>query len=262
MEHGSITVPLRRTSERRASNVGGMDDMIPKASAQVLDLLAGGAAQRLPRHRHQLSREDVLQAQRARISAAAIELFADTGYAATTVLHIAQRAGVSRKTFYELYPSKEAVFLDTYQTLGALLKKIGLSATTSQRPAGNIEQVSRSIATLLETMAANGSATRMFYLEAVGAGPRVRTRRNAAIDEFVAAITPGMQELRRLTDPHLPPLTSRHCHLIVAASIELITEFLADHQPGDLAALTSDLTEVVRLIAIPNHPEQNPPPKG
>ncbi|AMT73794.1 hypothetical protein ABG82_13105 [Mycobacteroides immunogenum] len=111
-------------------------------------------------------------------------------------------------------------------------------------------------------MAANGSATRMFYLEAVGAGPRVRTRRNAAIDEFVAAITPGMQELRRLTDPHLPPLTSRHCHLIVAASIELITEFLADHQPGDLAALTSDLTEVVRLIAIPNHPEQNPPPKG
>ncbi|WP_231897053.1 TetR/AcrR family transcriptional regulator [Mycobacteroides stephanolepidis] len=233
-----------------------MGEMIPDASAQVLDLLAGGAPQHLPRHRHQLSRDDVLQAQRARISVAAMELFADAGYAATTVLHVAQKAGVSRKTFYELYPSKEAVFLDTYQTLGALLKKLGLNTPAERPPAGSLEQVSLSIAALLETMAANGAATRMFYLEALGAGPRVRARRNDAIDEFAAAIAPGMQELRRSADPTLPPLGRRLSHLIVAACIELITEFLADHDPSELPMLTSDLTEVVRAIAIPNHPEQ------
>ncbi|TDZ92998.1 TetR/AcrR family transcriptional regulator [Mycobacteroides salmoniphilum] len=233
-----------------------MDEIIPGASEQVLDLLAGGAPQHLPRHRHQLSRNDVLQAQRARISAAAIELFAEAGYACTTVLHIAQKAGVSRKTFYELYSSKEAVFLDAYQTLGALLKKLGLNAPAEQRSSASLEQVAVSIATLLKTMGANGSATRMFYLEALGAGPRVRARRNDAIDEFTAAIAPGMRELRRSADPTLPPLGHRLPHLIVAACIELITEFLADHDPNELPTLTSDLTEVVRAIAIPTYPEQ------
>lgn len=236
-----------------------MDEVTPGTSERVLDLLAGGVPQHLPRHRHQLSRDDVLQAQRARISAAAIELFAEAGYAATTVLHIAQKAGVSRKTFYELYPSKEAVFLDTYQTLGALLKKLGLNTPAEQRSSASLEQVAVSIATLLKTMAANGSATRMFYLEALGAGSQVRTRRNDAIDEFVTAIEPGMRELRRAADPKLAPLGRTLCHLIVAASIELITEFLADHDPSELPALTSDLTEVVRAIAIPNYPEQNSP---
>ncbi|MUM17613.1 hypothetical protein BI330_14400 [Mycobacterium sp. CBMA 623] len=103
-------------------------------------------------------------------------------------------------------------------------------------------------------MGTNASATRMFYLEALGAGPRVRVRRNEAIDEFVDAITPGYRQLRRRLDPQLPALSRRLCHLIVAASVELITEFLAAHSPSQLPYLTDDLTEIVRAIAIPNHP--------
>src|SRR5205814_6523411 len=36
------------------------------------------------------------------------------GYAATTVADVVRAAGVSRSTFYELFASKEACFLDAY----------------------------------------------------------------------------------------------------------------------------------------------------
>ncbi|MDM2646957.1 helix-turn-helix domain containing protein [Mycobacteroides abscessus] len=237
-----------------------MDEMIPERATPLLDLLTEGVPRRLPRHRHGLSREAVLHAQRARISAAAIELFAETGYAETSVLHIARKAGVSRKTFYALYPSKEEVFLDAYQTLGALLRKLGLGAVPDEHHSGGIDRLHGSIRALLETMAANGSATRMFYLEALGAGTRVRSRRNEAIDQFVDAAVPGLQALRADLEPGLPRLSRQLCHLIVAASIELITEFLADHDPAELPRLVPDLIETVRAIATPNHSALDSPP--
>ena len=233
-----------------------MDKTSARVPSPILDLLTAGVGRPRRRPRPHQGRQDGLRAPRARISAAAIELFAESGYAATTVLDIAQKAGVSRKTFYELYPTKEAVFLDAYQTLGALLTKLGLGTASQQHPT-SLDHVRDSTRKLLETMGANGSATQMFYLEALGAGPRVRARRNEAIDEFVDAVAPGFRELRAHLDPELPALSRRLCHLIVAASIELITEFLADHDPSQLPDLTDDLTEIIRAIAIPNHPITN-----
>jgi AcrR family transcriptional regulator len=50
---------------------------------------------------------------RRRITEAALELFEEQGYPATTVDHITERAGLSRRTFFHHFPSKDAVlFLD------------------------------------------------------------------------------------------------------------------------------------------------------
>jgi len=50
---------------------------------------------------------------RARIAAAARELFTAQGYERTTVETIAERAGVSRRTFFRHFPSKDdAIFPD------------------------------------------------------------------------------------------------------------------------------------------------------
>jgi hypothetical protein len=93
----------------------------------------------------------------------------------------------------------------------------------------------------------------VFFLEAVGAGQRVRIRRNEAIHEFVRAIAPAMGDLRSRTDPALPPLTNKMCHLVVASGIELITEYLADHEPPTLPELAPQIAELVRLIVIPGY---------
>jgi AcrR family transcriptional regulator len=57
---------------------------------------------------------DVASSQRARLLAAMATAVARKGYAATTVADVVSTAGVSRSTFYELFASKEACFLDAY----------------------------------------------------------------------------------------------------------------------------------------------------
>jgi AcrR family transcriptional regulator len=52
--------------------------------------------------------------QRDRLVAAMGELVAEAGPAAIGVYHVCQRAGVSRRTFYELYVDREACLLDMF----------------------------------------------------------------------------------------------------------------------------------------------------
>jgi AcrR family transcriptional regulator len=57
---------------------------------------------------------DIASSQRARLLAAMATVVAEKGYATTTVAGVVRAAGVSRSTFYELFASKEACFLDAY----------------------------------------------------------------------------------------------------------------------------------------------------
>ena len=57
---------------------------------------------------------DIASDQRARLLAAMANVVAAKGYAATTVADVVRAAGVSRSTFYELFASKEACFLNAY----------------------------------------------------------------------------------------------------------------------------------------------------
>lgn len=66
------------------------------------------------RARRNVSRTAVGAHQRARLYAAMIEACADRGYAATTVNEIVALAGVSKKTLYKHFESKEACFFSTY----------------------------------------------------------------------------------------------------------------------------------------------------
>ena len=69
--------------------------------------------QQLPagRGRHNLSREQVLRSQRERMLEAMIDTVAEQGYNATTIVEVARRAAVARKTFYEHFGDKETCFL-------------------------------------------------------------------------------------------------------------------------------------------------------
>ncbi len=61
--------------------------------------------------RHSLSREFIVEHQRARIIAALAEETVEKGYRAVTVSDIVRRAGIARNTFYENFSSKEDCFL-------------------------------------------------------------------------------------------------------------------------------------------------------
>src|SRR5437870_1892114 len=97
---------------------------LPLAAALSLAVADGEIPAALPRHRHGLSREVVRASQELRIVVATAEVVAAKGYAATTVASIVERAGVSSKTFYELYADLEEAFLTTYAVIHEVIERI------------------------------------------------------------------------------------------------------------------------------------------
>ena len=95
--------------------------------------------ERLLRGRPPASSREMLQE-------AAFELFLERGYAGTTVDQIAQRAGVSRNTYFNYFPGKSDVFwIDLDFALDAL--RIELDRTDAQRsPMANVTHALISVA--------------------------------------------------------------------------------------------------------------------
>lgn len=68
---------------------------------------------------------------RERLVLAAVDLFTEQGYDATTVAQIAERAGVTKSTFFRHFPDKRELLVAGQQTLSLLLTE-GIA----QAPAG------------------------------------------------------------------------------------------------------------------------------
>lgn len=71
-------------------------------------------------------RERQKQSRRKRILETAIALFSERGFDATTVVAIAEAAGVSRGTVFNYYPYKEAILLDYFgEALAGVRERLG-----------------------------------------------------------------------------------------------------------------------------------------
>src|SRR4051812_44333589 len=58
---------------------------------------------------------------RERLVVAAVDLFTEQGYDATTVAEIAERAGVTKSTFFRYFPDKRELLVAGQETLSRLL---------------------------------------------------------------------------------------------------------------------------------------------
>src|ERR1700753_2741684 len=58
---------------------------------------------------------------RERLVLAAVDLFTEQGYDATTVAQIAERAGVTKSTFFRHFPDKRELLVAGQETLSTLL---------------------------------------------------------------------------------------------------------------------------------------------
>lgn len=71
---------------------------------------------------------------RERLVAAAADLFTERGYDATTVAQIAERAGVTKSTFFRHFPGKRELLVAGQQTLSRLLAEGTARAPVSVSP--------------------------------------------------------------------------------------------------------------------------------
>jgi AcrR family transcriptional regulator len=195
----------------------------------------------LPRGRHAASRAIVWESQRERMLAAMAEAVAEKGYGRVAVADVVERAGVSRKTFYEHFANKEACFLAAYdagvdELLGAIEEGIG---------AGEDWQAAVMSGTLayLETLAANPAFARTFLVEVLAAGPAAFARRTAVHERFAAqlAAVHGAVRERAPELPEVPPHVYRAC---VGAVNELVVERLVERGAESLPELAGALFDV------------------
>lgn len=198
--------------------------------------------QQLPagRGRHKLSREEVRRSQRERMLEAMIDTVAEQGYHATTIVEVARRAGVGRRTFYEHFGDKESGFLAAHDWLLERLADYAVPAY--ERPGPWPERVRRGLAAILTAIAYRPEGARLAIIEILAGGPRAHRRHLAAIDAFVPYIDQGRSETP--LGSALPPNLAR---IIAGSAAARIHEQVATGHTSDLRRLHPELLYLVLL---------------
>lgn len=181
------------------------------------------------------------ESQRSRIHRAMIEVVSERGYPETRVVDVIGVAGVSRKTFYELFESKEDCFLAAYDVLLGNLLGEATEAFESRQGSPWAERVAAALEGLLVHLSEHPDEARFAIVEVLAAGPKALTRRDAALRQFTEFLEPGRSE----SSFELPGITS----IAVAGGVNelLYSEILH----GAVARLPSRLPDLIFWVTLP-----------
>jgi TetR/AcrR family transcriptional regulator len=172
-ERGTPLVTPEKAPLSRAGRIGAS-----KASYDKLKPGPGRPAAEVARH------------QRARIHSAMVEAVAERGYDAVTVRGLARAAGVSTRTFYQHYPSKEDCFWSVHQLIvRRVLRSLG--AAQAGIPSQE-ERVRRAIQAIVREWDANPKAARLMLIDAYVAGTEAPRRTRRAIRSIEARLSEGL----------------------------------------------------------------------
>ncbi|HEY2283800.1 MAG TPA: TetR/AcrR family transcriptional regulator [Solirubrobacteraceae bacterium] len=165
------------------------------------DETASLALARLRAGWHSLPREQVAGIQRARILSAMVEVAAEQGFIGASVGRVVKRAGVSRRTFYDLFDSREDCFQAAFdwgaERAGALL------AQAYARESSWLDGVRAALASLLVFFDSEPQLARVCVVQALGAGPLVLRRRAQVVQRLADALDAGAPSAREPVQPRL-----------------------------------------------------------
>jgi AcrR family transcriptional regulator len=202
---------------------------------------AGPIPRSLPRGRHAAAREVVLASQRGRLVEAMARCVAQRGYAETTVAQVIARAGVSRKTFYEHFPDKQACFLAAWD-LGTdyLIDQI---AEVAAPVADWRDRLRAGTETYLQILSEEPDFARTFLIEVLGAGTQALERR-AAIHQRFSDVLRLTHEHARVQGADLPSVPDHVFRAATGAAWELVAEHVRTRGVDGLLGLCPAIVEI------------------
>lgn len=178
---------------------------------------------------------------RNRILAATLETVGTAGYATTTVEDIIRAAGISRRTFYECFPNKEACFLAAFDQVlddWQLDNAVELRRRASVEAADWILVVRAALTMLLEQAREDPRGARILFVEAWAAGAASRRRAAAALDDLAHLLA------HLLRGPESTPQIHDAVALCLAAGVvELLANRCLDRRIEDLLGLVDELAD-------------------
>ncbi len=196
----------------------------------------------LPRGRHAAPRRLVREAQRARMLKAMTQAVAEKGYARVAVADVIERAGVSRKTFYEQFANKEECFLTAYDA-GADRLLAAIDDALATLAPDWLAAARSAVEVYLEAMAANPAFARAFLIEALGAGPAALARRDVVQGRFADQLA-AIHDRARADIPDIPALAPHTFRAAVGAVNELVTAHVLERGADTLPELADAILDV------------------
>ena len=192
------------------------------------------------------SPEEVARNQRERLYGATVAAVAELGYEATRVADLVEISGVSSRSFYALFPNKEACFI---ATLKVLLE--GTAATLVAAGDGEMEwdeRVRRTAKAFADMVAAQPATARFVISDAYAAGPVAWK----ALDSSMGLIE-DMAKTRFAQSKERAGMPAE----LISAQIGAVQEVTrARLRTGDVADLAQTLPELMELMAL-----YRPPPE-
>jgi AcrR family transcriptional regulator len=189
----------------------------------------------------------VAASQRTRLIDAMAQVVAEKGYAATTVADVVERAGVSRRTFYEQFDDKEACFLAAYDAgLAAVLFHIGEAVDVN--PAAPWRERARAgVESFLALLASQPAFAQALQVEILTAGPAALDRRTGMLVMF-GGIWRNVHERARAEEPALPALPDEVFTILSAGLEELIRDCIRTRGPAALPELAEPILRTVFAV--------------
>jgi AcrR family transcriptional regulator len=133
--------------------------------------------------------------QRARILGAMVEVALERGASEVTVAHVVSRAGVSRRTFYEIFSDREDCLLaaleDGLERVAVVVVPAYDGKGTARGARGWRERIRTALVELLGLFDEDPGLARLVVVESLAAGPRALERRNIVLERLIAVVDEG-----------------------------------------------------------------------
>jgi AcrR family transcriptional regulator len=169
-----------------------------------------------------------------------VRVAAEKGYAATTITEVAEVAGVSTATFYDLFDDKEECFLDAFGAVSDVV--IAHVSDAYEAAAGEPwpERIVAALGALLQLLSSEADIARLTMVEVSAAEP-ARER----YGEMLSRFTTFLEEGREFSDQNdLPPDTARFA---VGAATSLIFDEIRAGRGPELERMLPDLVFAVLM---------------
>ncbi len=178
--------------------------------------------------------------QRARLLTAAVQVVSELGYRGMSTARVSSRAGVSRKTFYDLFGDREDCFLAVFDDT---VTRIAAVAGPAYEGEGRWrEQVRAGLSRILEFIGDEPLLGALVIVDALGAGPNVLQRRARWLETLSHIVDQGLSEVKTGAGP--PPLTAEG---VVGAVLSVLHARLLEHNDAPMLELLNPLMAIIVL---------------
>ncbi len=186
-------------------------------------------------------REQVAEIQRSRLLAGAVGAIDEHGYVHTTVGHIATRARVSRRTFYELFADREACLAALFEDVVGMIERelaVGGMGALVWR-----ERVRGGLWAILAFFDREPALARVCVVQVLRGGPEVLERRDEVLARLAAVLDEGRAEGARGAQ-----CTALTAEGLVGAAFGIVYARLLR---GERTPLTDLFGELMGMIVLP-----------